>query len=450
MSKRSRAVFLLPIVLSACAAVGPNYTTPAAGTPAQFVGGGTISVGTVAAIEWWRDLGDAQLNALVSRGLGQNLDIRTSLERIEETRAVLRGTGIPQAVSGDPTVATTRSGGSGIATGTTTSASLNAALVLDIFGGQRRAVEQATAQYQAANYDAGTVRLAFLASLTGAYVDARYFQEALALTRQTIASRERTVSLVRAQENAGAASELDRVQAQALLEEARASLPALETGFENAVYGIATLLAEPAGPLMADLRKGAPQPYPKGGSAAGVPADLLRNRPDVRASERTLAAAVSNVGIAEADLYPSVSLTGTVTAADNGSWGFGPSLSLPVASQSRLRASRAQAISQAKQAELDWRAQILNAVEDTQSAQSAYRRNQRALAAFRSASASYARALELSRATYSAGTTDLLNLLDAERSRSTVRLSVAGAAQNLANSWINLQVSTGRGWAAAP
>ncbi|EEB82576.1 efflux RND transporter periplasmic adaptor subunit [Roseobacter sp. GAI101] len=255
---------------------------------------------------------------------------------------------------------------------------------------------------------------------------------------------------VRAQENAGAASELDRVQAQALLEEARASLPALETGFENAVYGIATLLAEPAGPLMADLRKGAPQPYPKGGSAAGVPADLFRNRSDVRASERKLAAAVANVGIAEADLYPSVSLTGTVTAAGNGSWGFGPSLSLPVASQSRLRASRAQAISQAKQAELDWRAQILNAVEDTQSAQSAYRRNQRALATFRSTSASYARALELSRATYSAGTTDLLNLLDAEMSRSTVRLSVAGDAQNLTNSWINLQVSTGRGWAATP
>lgn len=441
------AVMVLPFVLSACAAVGPDYTPPAINASARFVEGGKASAGDVTQTQWWRDLGDARLNTLVDRGLSQNLSIQTALERIEETRAVLGGSGFATAASGGVTGASNHTGATGVGTGTTNSVALNAGLVLDIFGGQRRAVQQARAQYDAANYDVGTARLAFLASLAGAYVDARYFQEALALTRQTIATRDRTLGLVRDQATAGTATELDRIQSQALLQEARAALPDLENGFNTAVYGIATLLAEPAAPLFAELQKGAAQPRPRSGSKAGVPADLLRNRPDVRSAERSFAAAVASVGVAEAALYPSVSLSGTITASSSKTWSFGPSITLPIANQSVLRASRDAAISQARQAELNWRAQVLSAVQETQSAQSSYLRNRRALAAQQAASASYSRAVELSQSTYSAGTTTLLTLLDAERSRASSRLSVAASVQKLANSWITLQVAAGRGWA---
>lgn len=441
------AVVIFPFVLSACTAVGPDYTPPAINTASSFVEGGTAGGGNLTQVQWWRDLGDARLDTLVNRGLSQNLSIQSALERIEETRAVLSGSGFAAATSGGVTGSSTHTGGAGVGTATTNSVAVNAGLVLDMFGGQRRAIQQARAQYDAANYDVGTARLAFLASLAGAYVDARYYQEALALTRQTIATRERTLGLVGDQANAGTATELDSIQAQALLQEARAALPDLESGFNTSVYAIATLLAEPAAPLFAELQKGAAQPRPRTGSKAGVPADLLRNRPDVRSAERNFAAAVASVGVAEAALYPSVSLSGTVTASGSNTWSFGPSITLPIANQTVLRANRDAAISQARQAELSWRAQVLSAVQETQSAQSSYLRNRRALAAQQAASASYSRAVELSQVTYSAGTTTLLTLLDAERSRASSRLSVAASVQKLANSWITLQVAAGRGWA---
>ncbi|MDP2121847.1 MAG: efflux transporter outer membrane subunit [Hoeflea sp.] len=432
--------------LCACASVGPDYKGLDAATPASYVDGGTASAGDVSLVKWWQGLGAPQLDALVERGLAQNLSIQTAIERVEEARAGLRSTGAG-TVSGNLSGASVRSGGSASPTVTTSSAVFNASLVLDLFGGQRRAVERARAQAESADYDIGTARLAFLASLTGAYVDARYFQETLELTRQTIATRERTFELVRAQEDAGTATELDRVQARALLEEARASLPALESGFDSAVYAIATLLAEPAGPLRAALQKGAAQPRPKAGLAAGVPADLLRNRPDIRAAERELAAAVAAIGVAEAQLYPSITLSGDITASSANSWSFGPTLVLPVLSQPKLRADRDQAISRARQAELAWRARILAAVEETQSALGTAQRTQRALVSQRAAAQSYARAVELSQLTYSGGTTTLLTLLDAERSRAAARLSLAQSVQSLATTWISLQVATGQGWA---
>ena len=444
----SRFAIGLMLFGAGCAAVGPDYQRPGLSAPATFAEGSAKASAEVSQVEWWRDLGDAKLNSLVDRGLAQNLSIKSAIERIAEADAAMRGAGVASAVSHSLSASSTRSGVTDMTTTTAHSGAYSGSFVLDIFGGQRRAVQQAQAQYDAANYDVGTARLAFLASLAGAYVDARYYQEALALTRQTISTRAKTLDLVKAQQGAGTATELDRVQSQALLEEARATLPNLESGFNASVYAIATLLAEPAAGLLAEFQKGAAQPRPKSGAEAGVPADLLRNRPDVQSAERAFAAAVANVGVAEAAMYPSLTLSGTVTHATATSWSFGPMLALPVLSQSRLKASRDQAISQARQAELAWRAQVLTAVEETQAAQSRVLRTRRALTQYQAAASSYGRALALSRETYSAGTTTLLTLLDAERSRASVRLSVAGSTQALANNWIALQVAAGHGWAA--
>ena len=238
------------------------------------------------------------------------------------------------------------------------------------------------------------------------------------------------------------------MQTRALLEQTRASIPQLENGFMGAVYAIATLLAEPAQPLIQEMQKGAAQPRPRGSAAAGVPADLLRNRPDVRSAERALAGAVADIGVAEAALLPAVDLSGTITATSNRTWSFGPALSLPVLNQPVLRASRDAAVSRAKQAELDWRAAVLSAVEDVQKAQSAYLRDGRRLSALSLTAQSYARARDLSRETYEVGTTNFLDFLDAERSMGDAQLSVAAAVQALANDWTALQIAAGRGWAA--
>ena len=445
--KRLSLSFLL--LASACA-VGPDYKSPEIGLQAGFAeDAGAASVGDVALDRWWTSFGDQRLDALVTRGLAQNLDIKTAVERINAAGAAVRASGgaalVSGSVSGDYSRSSSPSGN--ISTDGSGSAAAN--LVVDIFGGQRRGLERARAEFDAAEFDVGTARLAFLSSLVGNYIDARYYQEALAITRNLVAARQETASLVQRQFDLGSGTQLQVLQAQALLESTRANLPSLEKGFYTAVYALATLLAEPAQPLMTEMERGAAQPRPRGRDATGVPADILRNRPDVRSAERGLAAAVAAVGVSTADLYPSVNLSGNVTAGSSHSWSFGPSISLPVLNQPLLRANRDAAISAAKQAELGWRSTVLAAVEDVQAAQAAVSRDRRQLAAIARTAEAYARARDLSRETYEVGTTSFLDFLDAERSMGDAQLSVASSVRTLANDWTSLQIATGRGWATA-
>lgn len=441
--------FLLLAVLAACT-VGPDYTAPSIGMTSRFAEGDGASAGDVALDRWWEGLNDRTLNALVDRGLAQNLDIATAVERINQARAALRATGAADLVSGSISADTTRAKGQSGTIATDSSGSANADLVIDLFGGETRARQQAQALLDSSELDVGTARLAFLSSLVGDYIDARYYQEAAAITRGLIDARQQTYELVERQRTAGLSTDLDVLQARALLEQTRANLPGFEQGFHSSVYAIATLLAEPAQPLLATLERGAAQPRAPRSGGAGIPADLLRNRPDVRSAERDYAAAVAAVGVAEASLYPSLDLSGAITVGNPATWSFGPALALPVLNQPRLRASRDQAISEAKQAELAWRSTVYSAVEDVQAAQGATERDRREVNAQQAATTTYREARDLSRETYEAGTTTFLDLLDAERSAGTTALALALSIRGLANDWTTLQVATGRGWASLP
>ncbi|SNR51468.1 efflux transporter outer membrane subunit [Puniceibacterium sediminis] len=446
MNLRTPAMTIVTLGLAACTAVGPNYKAPDIALTASYVEGGAAPIGDVSQQLWWTDYQDKTLNALVDRGLAQNLDIRTAIERITEAQASLRTTGLSSQVGGSLSGSLKRSGSTGVDYTQSTSATFNPSIILDLFGGEQRTREQALAQLEAAQLDVGVARLAFLSALISNYIDARYYQEALAITRQNLSSRGETLDLVKRQRSAGTVSDLDVARAQAVYDETRANVPSLEANFLATVYALATLLAEPAQPLIASLQRGAPQPRARGNSGVGIPADLLRNRPDVRSSERDLAAAVAAIGVAEAQLFPALSLSGTVTSAATRSWNFGPAISIPVLNQPVLRGNRDQAISRARQAELAWRASVLGAVEDVQSAQTAYSRSAATVSATRAALTSYERVVELSRATYEGGTTTLLDLLDSERSRGSAQLSLAQSVRDQANDWGTLQIASGRGW----
>lgn len=443
---RALALASLIAAVSACT-VGPDYAEPTIELADSFAEGEVRPIGDVAAERWWLGFEDQILNDLVERGLTQNLDIRTTLARVAEAEAALRARGLPSLVSGSVTASADVSGGDNLSTSGDEALSANPSIVIDLFGGERRAGEQALAQLQSAELDVGTARLAYVSSLVGSYIELRYNQAALAYTRQTIAIRRETLDLVRTQRQAGTATELDELQAQANLEDARASLPAFETAFYAAAYAIATLIAEPVQAIEEALERGAPQPAPPRDAAeTGTPADLLRNRPDIRAAERDFAAAVAAVGVSVANMYPSLSLSGAITISGSSTWSFGPSLSIPVLNQPLLQANRDQAIAQAEAAELAWRSSVLAAVEDVQSAQSDYLRNGRAVSISRRAVASYTRVVELSRQTYEAGATTLLNLLDNQRSLLSANLTLALAYRDYASSWASLKVAAGQGW----
>ncbi|MBB94127.1 MAG: RND transporter [Rhodobacteraceae bacterium] len=443
------ALLSASVAVAGCT-VGPDYSRPATALSARFVNGDAAAIGQVAADRWWLDYGDSMLSDLVTRGLDQNLDVMAATEVIRQARANLRATGINAQASGGIDAAGTESGGTAI-NGTVdgSSAELGAAYVIDIFGGYRRERQAAEANVVAAQADVETVRLAWLAELVAAYSDARYNQAALELTRQTIAAREETVEITQGQFNAGAATEYEVAQAQALLATARANLPQYAALFDANVYAIATLLNEPAGPIMSAMQRGAAQLRTPGGGNTGVPADLLRNRPDVRSAEADLAAAVANVGVAEADLYPSLTLGGTVARASGASsWSFGPALSLPVFNQGALQANRDAAVSLAKQAEIAWRASVLDAVEDVQVGASNLARYRQRASALRAAVDDYNRALTLAQENYRVGAITLLDLLDTDRATATARITAAAAVNSSAQAWAQLKIATGAGAAA--
>lgn len=444
--RKSPLSVLVTLLLTACTA-GPDYVAPSANTDSRFVGASAGSLQNAALAKWWIDLQDPLLNSLLERGSVQNIDIQAALERIRAAEAALGRTGPNAQTSGsavfdrverkdDPNTTDPSRG------------QITAQYVFDFAGGFRRESEQALANFDAAQADAGTVRLAFFADITNAYIQARYFQQVAWITRQTIASREQTLEIVNQRRELQEATDLEVLRAESDLATARAQLPVLNANFETNVFRLATLLAEPAGPLMKKMQRGAAQPRPRASSMVGIPADLLRNRPDVRFAERNLAAATAAIGVAEAQLYPSVVLSGSLGTASANRWSFGPTVTLPVFNRGVLQANKRVAVSQARQAELEWRQTVLLAVEEVQTYLTLSRNWQRQLGFQTTAAEASANVEELSRKSYEVGSITLTDILDAERRNAANRVEVANALRNYTENWMRLQVAVGKGWLA--
>jgi len=448
------------LLLSGCV-VGPDQKAPEIALPQKFGEGGVTSTGDVTMAAWWTAFRDPKLNALVEQGLSQNLDVLQAMERITAAQAnvVVAGAGaLPSLTLGaDQDVSGSNGSGDfgaqGQDTRFTSSGGLSASWLLDLFGQYRRSKESARASLDAAYASADVAKLTYLSNLVTSYVNARAFQEQIAIAKQNLSSRRETLDLTKLQLEAGAASRLDVVQSEGLVNSTLADLPGLEVNFRQSVHRIATLLGMPASSLMTELQRGAPQPVARRNVSAGVPADLIRNRPDIRAAERQLAAAVADIGVAESQLYPTITLGGSISpsyirvagGAEGGltSWSFGPSLSLPIFDGGRLKANVDIAESSAREAYLAWKAAVLNAVEEVENALAAVRRDSRTVSALQATVRSYREALELSTASYRDGASSLLDVLDAQRSVSTAQVSLASAVQQTANDFVALNVAIG-------
>lgn len=435
------------LVLFGCGTVGPDYQAPTVDLTTQFSAHPATQTLNGATMAWWAQLNDPLLSAFIQQGAAQNLDVKAALERITAANASLGGVGVNAQTDGGLAASVQRARNDS-SIQTTKNLQFNSQYVIDLFGGFARGREQALANYDAAQLDVGTARLAYLSDLTNSYLQARYFQAAAAITRQTVASRRKTLSLVQQRRDMNEATELELQQARSLLAAAEAPLPVLVANFESNVYHIATLLAAPADPILARMQAGSGQPRPNGAMTIGTPADLLRNRPDVRFAERNLAAATAAVGVAESQLYPSLSLQGTVGTGSTDYWQFGPSLSLPVFNRGFLRSRKMVALSRAREAEIGWRKSVLVAVEDVQSASSLYQSWNRQLQFLERAANASQTVLDLSQQSYREAAITLTDVLDAERQNASNQLAVADAARNYAITWMRLQVATGKGWAA--
>jgi multidrug efflux system outer membrane protein len=444
---RPAPVLALATLLAACSA-GQDYTPPSMDLGAGFAhapGGQSPAFQTD---PWWEAFRDPVLNRLVGEGMVQNLTLRQAMERVTAAEATAGAAGLTgtmdaelsSAVENDFAGNETRSR-SGV---------LNISWIADFFGQYKRAGESAEARLDEAFANVEVARLVYLSDLVTAYIDARYYQERLALKRQDLRARELTLRATRDLLDAGSATGLSVAQAEGLVAESRADIPLLENGFHLAVNRIATLVGRPSSTLIAELSQGAPQPVPHRRVSTGIPADLIRNRPDIRAAERRLAAAVAEAGIAEAQLYPSVALTGVIQGqnvggSDSRSWSFGPVIDIPLFDMGQRQARVSIAESGARSRYLEWQETVLNAVEEVENALSSVSRNGRAAASSREVVDSYEKAVDLARVSYENRQVTLLEVLEVQRSLENARGTWSGNLRQQALDFVALNVALGGG-----
>lgn len=446
MEFRSLFVALTTTTLIASCTLGPDYIEPRIELPSRFVNGQSHALAEASTTAWWTAFGDPALNQLVDIGLRQNLDVLAAVQRIETAREFASGTGIPAQIDGGGSLDSRRIKGPNGQITEPNTATADATFVFDMFGRYRREREGALANLEATQFDAGTVRLAYIAEVIDAYNQARFFREAAAITRQSIASRRKSLGFVQRKAESGEATALEQAQARSLLATAQAGAPILQGRYEQNVFRLATLVAQPADLVFQHMKPSRAQLRPRSGTPTGVPADILRNRPDVRSAERAFAAATARIGVAEAELYPSLNLEGAVTGGSVDTWSFGPSLVLPVLRRPVLLANRRAAISSAKEAELVWRNTVLQAVEETQSSLALMRQWGRQVSAYRRATSAASDVQRLSQESYEIGGSSLLDVIDAERLSFENRLALATAIRDWTSSYVRLEVSTGKGW----
>ena len=465
MNGPTRVIALLLSASVAGCTVGPDYAPPAIALNASYIAASANGRPITPETGWWHAFRDPLLDRIVNSGLDGNLDIGQALERIAQARA---NVAIAQSDT-DPSLSgassSTFEGTTGKSAGVSSnerswngSSALDVSWLLDIWGKYRRNREASLASLDASFANADTARLTLLSEITAEYVKLRLYQAQAAIARETITSRRETLALVREQQAIGLSSGLQVAQTLAALKTAEASLPGYEVSFYQSANRIAYLTGQQPGVFLKEVRKGARIPAARFQPSSGIPADLLRNRPDIHSAERQLASKSASIGVAAADLYPSLTLTGslaaTVAAAATGgsssllTWSFGPVADIPVFDGGARKAKVKLAESEAREQYLAWKDSVLNGAREVENALVAWQRQTRQVEALRQSANAYTQALELAQESYKGGTSAFLDVLDAQRSLFEARLSLASAEAQRALNFITLCVAAGGGYRA--
>jgi len=454
--------------LVGCAAVGPDYVPPETGAPAAWH---TDLRGGVAAESpdprllagWWATLDDPLLSGLIEQALNANLDVGQAKARVREARA---RRGISQAgrsptldAGGSATRSKSSENSGGGATRSFYAASSDAGWEVDIFGGVRRGVEAAEADLAASREELRDVLVTLIAEVALNYLDTRTYQSRLAVAEDNLAIQQQTFELIRSRYEAGLGDELALQQARSSLESTRAQIPVLRSGLEEAKNRLAVLTGKAPGGVHDLLAERKPIPVIPPMVAVGVPAETLRQRPDIRRAERSLAAQTARVGAATADFYPKFRLAGSIGLESlksaelfqsaSQAWNIGPSVSWNIFDAGAIRQNIEVQSAIGEQYLLAYEAAILGALEEVENALSAYveeqLRRERLLVAVDAARQAEALAANQ----YSAGLVDFTIVLDAQRTLLSFEDQLAESDGAVVSGLIRLYKALGGGWQAA-
>ncbi len=461
-----RLVTLLPLaLLAACA--GPTLQAPQTPTlPATFVQApAALAAGEPVAL-FWRGFNDSELDALVAEALQANSDVRLALARVQEARALARlaGAGDTPAVGLGASAARVRSpdGNGGSRTGNEFGAGLEASWEIDLFGRRGEEKRAALADLRAGEAQVLATRLLVAGDVARYYFELRGLQERLRVARESLQTQQEALKLVKARQDAGRGTALDTERATALVLGTEASVPALELQLLLTRQRIAVLLGQQ--PQALDARLGAVKALPGLGTlqlaSIGSPEQLLRRRPDLIAAEQQAAAAAARVGQAHKARFPSLTLSGTlgVNAGRLGDLGNSAAFVYNLGAQlayslldggaNSARVDAAQARYQAALVQYD-RA-VLLALEDTEGALAGYTRYQQQAQSLFGAAVAAEKAAEIARGRFSAGVSDFLAVLDAERERLSARERLAQAQTAAAVSVVSVYKALGGAVTAPP
>jgi len=476
--RRASAATALSLLLLTGCTLGPDVKPPEMPLPAAWSAPLPDAVTDVSAdAAWWQGFGDVGLDRLIERALIANRDLERAVAVIAEARALrtqAAASFYPQ-VDGGASVTRRRQtstgssgsfGGVDFSTGDRSSidtvyeAGFDAAWELDVFGKTRRAVEAAEAGVNAETDAANGVRLTLIGDVARAYVDARGLQRRIKVTEATIDAQRDTVGLTRARFQAGTGNGLDAVRAEAQLASFEAELPPLRAAFAADVHRLGVLTGQQPVALAEVLAPPAPIPMMAATPQTGVPAGLLRRRPDIREAEQRLAQATADIGVAVAERYPSFSLPGTISLTNTKLidlfrkaslvWAIGPDVSVPLFDAGFRRAEVELRYARQAQARAAWEQTVLLALEEVENALANWREEADRHKALVASADGNADALALATELYTRGLASFLDVLDAQRALFLAQSALAASEAALATDLVALCKALGGGWAADP
>jgi NodT family efflux transporter outer membrane factor (OMF) lipoprotein len=471
--------------------------------------------------QWWAPLNDPMLDSLVSQAINQNFDLQVAAARVLQTRELRRvaaadllpqlgssggynysgasrnsakptsGIGLKKQVASDAigTLGSLAAGGGTAGTGTSNplvtglingvtsklqkeltestrdrqsnmfQAGFDASWEIDFFGGIRRSVEAAQADIETSEQEFYSVALTLVSEVARNYIEARGYQKRIAVLNQNIDSQRSTLELTKVRFQAGLTSELDVAQAAAQLAGTQSTVPLLEILHKQAVHRLGVLLGRAPGELLEQMAAAAPIPAIPPEAPIGLPSELLRRRPDIRAAERTVAGQTARIGVAVADLYPRFSITGGFGTQtydmqhflDRNSmfWSIGPSFSWPIFQGGRLRANIKVQEAIQMQVLAQYRITILSALEDVENSLVSYRQDQIRYQSLTDAVDASRRAVDLSTERYRKGLADFLSVLESQRSLYVAEDEMISSETDVVADYIALNKSLGGGWQIA-
>jgi len=456
------AIIINFIFLSSCSLVGPNYDgAPELDLPQSWNHklGEDFVAGDIDLTEWWKNLSDPILDELIKEASKDNLNIRMAISRVEEARGnfgIVDSLRFPQLdLEGSVKRSKTSESASYTSSITDTYSTLGLDLgwEIDVFGFVRRSVEAADAEIDASVEYYRDVMVVLYSEIAKSYVSARTYQARLQFANDNVKNQKETVGIVAARYEAELVSEIDVFQSKQNLAASEAAIPLLNASLDRTINRLAVLLGKKPGYLQDKLLQPKAIPQPPQKITLFLPAEILRQRPDIRQAERDLAAQTARIGITVAEMYPRFSLGGTIgisKASDNSGnteyYSFGPSFTWEVFDAGRHEAEIKVQDERLEQARASYEKTVLTALEEVENALTAYNEEQYRIQKIKNSVDASKNVNEITRARYSAGLIDFQEVLDAQRVVFNQEDDLATSQGELIQHLIDIYWSMGGGW----